>query len=214
MSMAAPTSARAITTAPSKSSTRRSASIRRTATAYYNRGSAYSNKRDYDGDIKDFDEAIKLIERAIALEPKNSEIRDHLGDAYWRMGSQDEARKSWGQALSLKPDPADAGEDQGQDSPRAGKIEAPGGPSGDTDRPRSLLALSGHRGLTARCPLLGVKRTFQAKGVMSANDPKQTSTELATSRVPSWSGAATILFLTLDGHEVANVARNIGGARW
>jgi Flp pilus assembly protein TadD len=54
-----------------------------------------------------YPEALKLMERAAALEPKNSEISDHLGDAYWRTGRQDEARKSWDQALSLKPDPAD-----------------------------------------------------------------------------------------------------------
>jgi predicted RNA polymerase sigma factor len=29
-------------------------------------------------------------------------------DAHWRTGRQDEARKSWEQALSLKTDPADA----------------------------------------------------------------------------------------------------------
>ena len=40
----------------------------------------------------------------------------------------------------------------------------------------SLMALSGHRNLAARCPLLGVKPTSHFKGLMSANDPKRTST--------------------------------------
>jgi hypothetical protein len=34
-----------------------------------------------------------------------------------------------------------------------------------------LLALSGHSTVARRCPLLGVKRTSQFQGVMSAFDP-------------------------------------------
>jgi hypothetical protein len=46
--------------------------------------------------------------------PARSEIRSHLGDAYWRTGREGEARKSWEQALSLKPDPADAAKIKGK----------------------------------------------------------------------------------------------------
>ena len=38
-----------------------------------------------------------------------------------------------------------------------------------------LLAQSGHSNGAAECPLLGVKRTSQLAGGMSANDPKRTS---------------------------------------
>ena len=31
-------------------------------------------------------------------------INDHLGDAYWRVGRQREARYQWQRALSLEPD--------------------------------------------------------------------------------------------------------------
>jgi len=54
------------------------------------------------------------MERAAVLEPKSSETRDHLGDAYWRTGREGEARKSWEQAFSLKPDPADAKKIEGK----------------------------------------------------------------------------------------------------
>ena len=40
-------------------------------------------------------------------------------------------------------------------------------------RPK-LLALFGHPTRTDECPLLGVKRTWRARAVMSANDPKRT----------------------------------------
>jgi hypothetical protein len=41
------------------------------------------------------------MERAAALEPTYSEIRDHLGDA--QAGCQAEVRKSWEQALGVRP---------------------------------------------------------------------------------------------------------------
>ena len=35
-------------------------------------------------------------------------LNDHLGDAYWRVGREREARFQWDQALTLKPEPEDA----------------------------------------------------------------------------------------------------------
>jgi len=69
----------------------------------------------------DHQAAIKVLERAAALELTYSEVRDHLGDAYWRTGRQDEARRSWEQALSLKPDPADTQKIKGMLSTRLHK---------------------------------------------------------------------------------------------
>jgi hypothetical protein len=34
-------------------------------------------------------------------------LNDHLGDAYWRVGREREARFQWDQALTLKPEPED-----------------------------------------------------------------------------------------------------------
>ena len=78
------------------------------AEAYVQLGGLRLQQGDLDGCMEYNQQAIKALERAAALEPTFSEIRDHLGDAHWRTGRQDEARKCWGQALSLKPDPADA----------------------------------------------------------------------------------------------------------
>ena len=61
------------------------------------------------------------MERAAVLEPNSSETRDHLGDAYWRAGREGDARKSWDQALSLKPDPAGAEKIKGKIARGLGK---------------------------------------------------------------------------------------------
>ena len=35
-------------------------------------------------------------------------LNDHLGDGYWRVGREREARFQWEQALTLQPEPEDA----------------------------------------------------------------------------------------------------------
>lgn len=52
----------------------------------------------------DFKGAVELFERAIQLLPDDVTINDHLGDAYWRVGRQVEARFQWERALAAKPD--------------------------------------------------------------------------------------------------------------
>lgn len=53
----------------------------------------------------DFEQALTLIERANELSPEpNAEILDHLGDIYWRLTQQDEARETWKKALAAKPE--------------------------------------------------------------------------------------------------------------
>ena len=42
------------------------------------------------------------------LRPEDPVLNDHLGDAYWRVGREREARFQWDQALTLKPEPEDA----------------------------------------------------------------------------------------------------------
>ena len=44
--------------------------------------------RDANGDAKG---AVKAWSRAVELEPRNSVINDHLGDAYWAAGREREA---------------------------------------------------------------------------------------------------------------------------
>jgi Flp pilus assembly protein TadD len=38
------------------------------------------------------------------LRPQDPVINDHLGDAYWRVGRQQEARFQWRRALSFEPE--------------------------------------------------------------------------------------------------------------
>lgn len=54
----------------------------------------------------DFEEARRLIERANELtgDDPNSEILDHLGDVYWRLDRQDDARATWRKALEARPE--------------------------------------------------------------------------------------------------------------
>lgn len=49
------------------------------------------------------DEAEQLLRRAFAGFPDH-EVAAHLGEALWRNGKQDEARKVWAQALKQQPD--------------------------------------------------------------------------------------------------------------
>jgi hypothetical protein len=47
---------------------------------------------------------VTNLERAAELKPQDPVINDHLGDAYWQVGRQMEARFQWRRALSLKPE--------------------------------------------------------------------------------------------------------------
>jgi tetratricopeptide (TPR) repeat protein len=55
-----------------------------------------------------YKEAVKHLERAVELRPEDPVLNDHLGDAYWRVRREREARFQWDQALTLKPEPEDA----------------------------------------------------------------------------------------------------------
>jgi hypothetical protein len=48
------------------------------------------------------------LERAVELRPEDPVLNDHLGDAFWRVGREREARFQWEQALTLNPEPEDA----------------------------------------------------------------------------------------------------------
>jgi tetratricopeptide (TPR) repeat protein len=52
--------------------------------------------------------AVKTLERAVELEPEDSTINAHLGDAYWAAGRKVEAQYQWRRALTLNPTPDDA----------------------------------------------------------------------------------------------------------
>ena len=55
-----------------------------------------------------YGEAIQPMERASLLEPVDPVVTDHLGDVYWAVGRQMEARFQWRRALSFSPDEKDA----------------------------------------------------------------------------------------------------------
>jgi tetratricopeptide (TPR) repeat protein len=52
----------------------------------------------------DFKKAVKELEKDIEIMPDDVTVNDHLGDAYWRVGRQTEARYQWERALGFKPD--------------------------------------------------------------------------------------------------------------
>jgi tetratricopeptide (TPR) repeat protein len=52
--------------------------------------------------------AVTTLEHAVELEPEDSTINAHLGDAYWAAGRKIEAHYQWRRALTLNPTPDDA----------------------------------------------------------------------------------------------------------
>jgi Flp pilus assembly protein TadD len=56
----------------------------------------------------DYAGAVHWLEHAVELEPEDSTINGHLGDAYWAAGHRQQARMQWQRALNLNPSPDDA----------------------------------------------------------------------------------------------------------
>lgn len=54
--------------------------------------------------IGNYSKAVEYLEQASDMNPANSVISDHLGDAYWQVGRKNEARFQWNHALVLKED--------------------------------------------------------------------------------------------------------------
>jgi tetratricopeptide (TPR) repeat protein len=54
----------------------------------------------------DFERAVEYLSRAATLteDDPNPEILEHLGDAYWRLGDLEDARRTWQAALEADPD--------------------------------------------------------------------------------------------------------------
>lgn len=50
-----------------------------------------------------YGDAVLTLEAAVSKLPANPEINDHLGDAYWQVGRQREARFQWARVLTLDP---------------------------------------------------------------------------------------------------------------
>lgn len=55
-----------------------------------------------------YEEAVEPMEKASLLEPVDPIVTDHLGDVYWAVGRQREARFQWHRALSFDPEEKDA----------------------------------------------------------------------------------------------------------
>ncbi|RMD91692.1 MAG: tetratricopeptide repeat protein [Alphaproteobacteria bacterium] len=58
--------------------------------------------------LGDYGEAVVNLERAAELMPTDPIVNDHLGDAYWAVGREREARFQWKRALSFNPEPEEA----------------------------------------------------------------------------------------------------------
>lgn len=53
----------------------------------------------------DFENALKFVGQANELsQASNAEVLDHLGDIYWRVNRQKDARESWKKALTVRPE--------------------------------------------------------------------------------------------------------------
>lgn len=81
------------------------------------------NQSPNDGNIADslgwafyrlglYDNAIIYLEKANELEPANALISDHLGDAYWFGGRENEARFQWRHALVLEDESGEVNRDE------------------------------------------------------------------------------------------------------
>ena len=58
--------------------------------------------------LGDYESAVAPMEKAVSLLPVDSILNDHLGDVYWAVGREREARFQWNRALSFGPDEKDA----------------------------------------------------------------------------------------------------------
>lgn len=58
--------------------------------------------------LERYNDAVLHLERAASLTAVDPVINDHLGDAYWAVGRETEARFQWNRALSFDPEEADA----------------------------------------------------------------------------------------------------------
>lgn len=60
----------------------------------------------------DYTGALAALEKAIDLTPDDATVNNHLGDVYWRLGRETEARFQWNRALTFKPEKDEAEEIQ------------------------------------------------------------------------------------------------------
>jgi tetratricopeptide (TPR) repeat protein len=53
--------------------------------------------------MEEYENAVVQLERAVSINTSDITINEHLGDAYWKVGRETEARFQWRRALSLEP---------------------------------------------------------------------------------------------------------------
>jgi Flp pilus assembly protein TadD len=58
--------------------------------------------------LGNYEQAAEYLEQALQLAPTEPTINDHLGDAFWRLGRQIEARFQWQRALTFDVENPDA----------------------------------------------------------------------------------------------------------
>lgn len=54
--------------------------------------------------LGEYERAVKYLERAAQLMPYDPVVNDHLGDVYWKVGREKEAKFMWQRALDNKPE--------------------------------------------------------------------------------------------------------------
>ena len=55
--------------------------------------------------VGDYEAAVKTLEKAVYLQAGDPTLNDHLGDAYWKVGREREARFQWDHAIKLGAGP-------------------------------------------------------------------------------------------------------------
>lgn len=58
--------------------------------------------------LGEYEKALEPMERAVSLMSVDSIVNDHMGDVYWKLGREREARYQWKRALLFNPTPIEA----------------------------------------------------------------------------------------------------------
>lgn len=75
--------------------------------------------------LGDYGNAVTYLEKASEIEPANALISDHLGDAYWNDGRQNEAEFQWKHALIMEDDSGELNKKEVKNKIRNGLDKTP-----------------------------------------------------------------------------------------
>ncbi|MCF6207952.1 MAG: hypothetical protein L3J61_01000, partial [Ghiorsea sp.] len=60
----------------------------------------------------EYTQAVEMQKKAVGLVPNDPVMQEHLGDMYWKVGQQKDARSHWQKALDLKHESPDEVQDK------------------------------------------------------------------------------------------------------